>query len=73
MKCFVATALIVLVAVFCISQVDGSRASEVNSVEKYQVPLLPRNQEELCNSSTELNRRIDALGCRNQQLLNVWL
>ena len=72
MKCFLATALIVLVAVFCISHVDGSRASEVKSIEKHQVPLLPRNPEEPCNSSTELNRRIDALGCRNQQLLNVF-
>ena len=34
MKCFVATALIVLAAVFCISHVDGSRVSKVKSVEK---------------------------------------
>ena len=45
MKCFVATALIVLAAVFCINHVDGSRASEVKSIEKRQVPLPPvRNQ-----------------------------
>ena len=33
MKSFVATALIVLAAVFCVSHVDGSSASEVKSIE----------------------------------------
>ena len=71
MKC---TALIVLAAVFCISHVDGSRASEVKSVQKRQVPLPPeRNQT--C-SSTELQRRNDSLRCTNasvgQQLLDVF-
>ena len=74
MKCFVATALIVLAAVFCISHVDGSRTSEVKSVQKRQVPLPPvRNQT--C-SLTELQRRNDSLRCGNpsvgQQLLNVF-
>ena len=74
MKCFVVTALIVLAAVFCISHVDGSRASEVKSIEKRQVPLLPvRNQT--C-SPTELQRRNDSLRCNNasvgQQLLDVF-
>ena len=41
MQSFVTTALIVLAAVFCNSHVDGSRASEVNSVQKRQVPLPP--------------------------------
>ena len=45
MKSIVATALIVLAAVFCISHVDGGSASEVKSIEKRQVPLPPvRNQ-----------------------------
>ena len=74
MKCFVAIALIVLLAVFCISHVDGSRASEVKSIEKRQVPLPPeRNQT--C-SFTELQRRNDSLRCGNpsvgQQLLDVF-
>ena len=74
MKCFVATKLIVLATVFCYSHVDGSRASEVKSVEKRQVPLPPvRNQT--C-SSTELQRRNDSLRCGNpsvgQQLLDVF-
>ena len=71
-----ATALIVLATVFCISHVDGSRASNVNSVEKRQVPLPPvRNLDEPC-SNTELQRRNDALACENvsigQQLLDVY-
>ena len=73
MKC---TALIVLAAVICISHVDGSRASEVKSIEKRQVPLPPvRNLEEPC-SDTELQSRNDALACENvsigQQLLDVY-
>ena len=76
MKSFVATALIVLAAVFCISHVDGSRVSSVRSVEKRQVPLPPvRNLEEPC-SSAELQRRNDNLRCENslvgQQLLDVY-
>ena len=76
MKSFVATALIVLAAVFCISHVDGSRVSSVRSVEKRQVPLPPvRNLEEPC-SSAELQRRNDNLRCENssvgQQLLEVY-
>ena len=71
MKSFVAT---VLAAVFCISHVDGSSASEVKSIEKRQVPLPPvRNQT--C-TSTELQRRNDSLRCSNpsvgQQLLDVF-
>ena len=74
MKCFGVTALIVLATVFCISHVDGSRASEVKSVQKRQVPLPPeRNQT--C-SPTELQRRNDSLRCSNasvgQQLLDVF-
>ena len=74
MKCFVATALIVLVVVFCISHVDGNSVGEVKSVEKHQVPLPPvRNQT--C-SSTELQRRNNSLRCSNpsvgQQLLDVF-
>ena len=74
MKSFVVTALIVLATVFCISHVDGSRASEVKSIEKRQVPLLPvRNQT--C-TFTELQRRNDSLRCSNasvgQQLLDVF-
>ena len=76
MKCFVATALIVLVAVFCISHVDGNSVSNVKSVQKRQVPLPPvRNLDEPC-SNTELQRRNDALRCSNssigQQLLDVY-
>ena len=76
MKCFVATALIVLAAVFCISHVDGSRTSEVKSIEKRQVPLPPvRSLDEPC-SNTELQRRYDALRCENssvgQQLLDMF-
>ena len=76
MKCFVATALIVLAAVFCISHVDGSSVSNVKSVEKRQVSLPPvRNLEEPC-SNTELQRRNDALRCSNpsigQQLLDMY-
>ena len=41
MQSFVATALIVLAAVFCNSHVDDSRVSEVNSVQKRRVPLPP--------------------------------
>ena len=74
MQCFVAAALVVLAAVFCISHVDGSRASEVKSVEKRQVSLPPeRNQP--C-SLTELQRRNVSLQCSNasvgQQLLDVF-
>ena len=74
MKCFVATALIVLAVVFCISHVDGNSVSNVKSVQKRQVPLPPvRNQT--C-SSTELQRRNDALACENvsvgQQLLDMY-
>ena len=73
MKC---TALIVLAAVFCVSHVDGSRASEVKSIEKRQVPLPPvRNLEESC-SDARLQRRNDTLICENssvgQQLLDVY-
>ena len=76
MKCFVVTALIVLAAVFCISHVGGSRASEVKSVQKRQVPLPPViNLEEPC-SNTELQHRNDTLGCDSpsigQQLLDVY-
>ena len=76
MKCFVVTALIVLVVVFCISHVDGSNLSNVKSVEKRQVPLPPvRNIEESC-SITELQRRNGTLECSNpsvgQQLLDVY-
>ena len=76
MKCFVATTLIVLATVFCISHVDGSSVSNVKSVQKRQVPLPPvRNLEEPC-SNTELQRRYDALRCSNssigQQLLDVY-
>ena len=76
MKCFVATPLIVLAAVFCISHVDGSSVSNVKSVEKRQVPLPPvRNIEESC-SITELQRRNGTLACENpsvgQQLLDVY-
>ena len=76
MKCLVATALIVLVVVFCISHVDGSSVSNVKSVQKRQVPLPPvRNLDEPC-SNTELQRRNDALRCENssvgQQLLDVY-
>ena len=76
MKSFVATALIVLAAVFCISHVDGSRGSSVNSVQKRQIPLPPvRNLEEPC-SNTELQRRKDAFACENpligQQLLDMY-
>ena len=76
MKCFVATALIVLAAVFCVSHVNGSRVSEVNSVQKRQVPLPPvRNLEYPC-SDTALQRRNDSLRCENpsigQQLLDVY-
>ena len=74
MKSFVATALIVLVAVFCISHVDGSRVSSVRSVEKRQVPL-PPERVSTC-SNTELRRRNDSLRCSNasvgQQLLDVF-
>ena len=74
MKCFVATALIVLAAVFCISHVDGSRASEVKSIEKRQVPL-PPERVSTC-TFTELQRRNDSLRCSNtsvgQQLLDVF-
>ena len=73
MKCFVATALIVLATVFCISHVDGSRASEVKSIEKRQVPLPPVR---VSCSPTELQRRNDSLRCSNtsvgQQLLDVF-
>ena len=70
------TALIVLAAVFCISHVDGSRASEVKSIQKRQVPLPPvRNLEESC-SDARLQRRNDTLICENpsigQQLLDVY-
>ena len=72
MKSFVATVLVVLAAVFCISHVDGSSASEVKSIEKRQVPLPPGNT---C-TSTELQRRNDSLRCSNasvgQQLLDVF-
>ena len=74
MKSFVATALIVLAAVFCISHVDGSRVSSVRSVEKRQVPL-PPVRVSIC-SNTELQRRNDSLRCSNasvgQQLLDVF-
>ena len=66
-----------LAAALCISYIDGSKDSEVTSVEKRQVPLPPErvsNQEEPCNS-TELQRHNDLLQCRNatvgQQLLDV--
>ena len=76
MQSFVATTLIVLAAVFFISHVDGSRTSEMKSVQKRQVPLPPvRNIEEPC-SSTELQRRNDAFRCSNpsvgQQLLDMY-
>ena len=75
MKCFVATALIVLAAVFCISYVDGSSVSNVKSVQKRQVPLPPVRNLGLC-SNTELQRRNDALRCSNpsigQQLLDTY-
>ena len=78
MRCFVATILVVFFAVLCISHVDGSRNSEVKSVEKRQVPLPPErtfNQEGPCNS-IELQRRNDSLRCSNasvgQQLLDVF-
>ena len=71
MKC---TALIVLAAVFCVSHVDGSRASEVKSIEKRQVPL-PPERVSTC-TFTELQRRNDSLRCSNasvgQQLLDVF-
>ena len=78
MRCFVATILVVFAAVLCVSHVDGSRSSEVKSVEKRQVPLPPGrifyNQEGPCNS-TELQRRNDIVRCSNasvgQQLLDV--
>ena len=74
MKCFVATTLIVLAAVFCISHVDGSSVSEVKSVEKRQVSL-PPERISTC-SRTELQRRNDSLRCSNvsvgQQLLDVF-
>ena len=79
MRCFVhvAAILVALAAALCISHVDGSKDSEVTSVEKRQVPLPPErvsNQEEPCNS-TELQRRNELLQCRNglvgQQLLDV--
>jgi len=67
---------VALAAALCISYIDGSKDSEVMSVEKRQVPLPPErvsNHEEPCNS-TELQRRND-LQCRNvsvgQQLLDV--
>ena len=76
MKCFVATILVVFAAVLCISHVDGSRDSEVKSVEKRQVPLPPvRIIDEPCDS-TELQRRNNSLRCSNasigQQLLDVF-
>ena len=74
MKSIVATALIVLAAVFCISHVDGSRVSSLRSVEKCQVPL-PPERVSTC-SNTELQRRNDSLRCSNasvgQQLLAVF-
>ena len=74
MKCFVATTLIVLAAVFCISHVDGSSVSEVKSVEKRQVPL-PLERISTC-TLTELQRRNESLRCNNvsvgQQLLDVF-
>ena len=76
MQSFIATALIVLAAVFCISHVDGSRASEVKSVVKRQVSLPPvRNIDEPC-SNARLQRLNDTLICGNpsigQQLLDVY-
>lgn len=79
MRCFVATTLVVFAAVLCISHVDGSRDSEVKSVEKRQVPLPPErvfsSQDEPCDS-TELQRRNNSLRCSNvsvgQQLLDVF-
>ena len=72
MKSFVATVLVVLAAVFCISHVDGGSASKVKSIEKRQVPLPPGNT---C-TSTELQRRNNSLRCSNasvgQQLLDVF-
>ena len=74
MKSFVATVLVVLAAVFCISRVDGSRVSSVRSVAKRQVPL-PPVRVSIC-SNTELQRRNDSLRCSNasvgQQLLDVF-
>ena len=74
MKLFVATVLVVLAAVFCISHVDGGRVSSVRSVEKRQVPL-PPVRVSIC-SETELQRRNDSLRCSNasvgQQLLDVF-
>ena len=74
MKSLVATALIVLAVVFCISHVDGSSVNNVKSVQKRQVSLPPvRNQT--C-SLTELQRRNNSLRCSNpsvgQQLLDVF-
>ena len=73
-RCFV----VALAAALCISYIDGSKDSEVMSVEKRQVPLPPErvsNQEEPCNS-TELQRRNGLLQCMNvsigQQLLDVF-
>ena len=67
-----------LAVALCISYIDGSKDSEVTSVEKRQVPLPPErvsNQEEPCNS-TELQRRNGLLQCMNvsigQQLLDVF-
>ena len=79
MRCFVATILVVFAAVLCISHVDGSRDSEVKSVEKRQVPLPPErvfsSQDKPCDS-TELQRRNNSLRCSNvsvgQQLLDVF-
>ena len=79
MRCFVATTLVVFAAVLCISHVDGSRDSEMKSVEKRQVPLPPErvfsSQDKPCDS-TELQRRNNSLRCSNvsvgQQLLDVF-
>ena len=80
MRCFIAPAILVaLAAALCISHVDGSKDSEVKSVEKRQVPLPPErvsNQEEPRNSTElQLQRRNELLQCGNpsvgQQLVDV--